>query len=265
MKKEEKVKKRSPVVSSPVVRPGLHVGTSGWSYGEWDQVFYPAEVKSTQDRLHFYSQHFSSVEVNYSFYHLPKQETYLKWAGVVPPEFLFTLKASRFITHIQKLQGIKESWSRFITNAQVLGNRLGPILFQFAPSFRADLKRLSHFLALLRQDPTGPIYPVFEFRHPSWFIQTTYAILREAGVSLCIAHSARYPCVEEITSDLVYYRFHGPEALFASWYSDGELRSWAKRIKPLLKSGKSIYIYFNNTLNGYAVENAKTLCKFIET
>jgi uncharacterized protein YecE (DUF72 family) len=263
MKKTEKGKRR-PVAPSQVMRLGLHVGTSGWSYGEWDHVFYPAEVKSTQDRLRFYAQHFHTVEVNYSFYHLPKPETYQKWAGVVPPGFLFTLKASRFITHIQKLQGVKESWSKFIDNAQVLGDRLGPILFQFPPSFRADSKRLSRFLDLLWKDSTGPIYPVFEFRHPSWFTQATYVILREAGASLCIAHSARYPCVEEITSDLVYYRFHGPEALFASCYSDLELRSWANRIKPLLKSGKSIYIYFNNTLNGYAVENAKTLCKLIE-
>lgn len=236
--KRPKVVSRKSTGKSPVARPGLHVGTSGWSYGEW--------------------------EVNYSFYHLPKPETYQKWAGAVPPEFLFAVKASRFITHILKLIGVKESWEKFLTGARTLGERLGPILFQFPPSLRADPKRLSRFLDLLRKD-TGspPIRPVFEFRHLTWFTETTYEILREAKASLCIAHSARYPCVEEVTADLVYHRFHGPKELFASRYSDEELRSWAKWIKSLLSSGKTVYAYFNSTLNGYAVENARTLRRFI--
>jgi uncharacterized protein YecE (DUF72 family) len=242
----------------------LHIGTSGWSYGEWDRIFYPQEVRSTQDRLSFYARQFHTVEVNYSFYHLPKPETYQKWADIVLPEFIFSVKASRFITHIQRLQGVEESWSKFIANAWVLKNRLGPILFQLPPSFKLDHRKLSRFLDHLRKDATHPVCPVFEFRHPSWFTETTYAILREAAASLCIAHSSRYPCVEEVTADLVYYRFHGPEDLFASRYPDMQLWSWARKIKPLLKSGHSIYIYFNNTLNGFAVENAKTLCKFIQ-
>ena len=251
--------------TSTTGKPGLHVGTSGWSYGGWDQVFYPEGVKSTQDRLAFYAQDFDTVEVNYSFYHLPKPETYQKWAAVVPAEFLFAVKASRFITHIKKLQGVEEAWGKFLDNARTLGKRLGPVLFQFPPVLRADPERLSRFLAFLRHDSAlPPVYPVFEFRHTSWFTEAIYAILREARASLCIAHSARYPCVEEITSDLVYYRFHGPESLFASRYSDGELRSWTKRIRPLLDGGKSVYIYFNNDLHGYAVENARTLRKLIE-
>lgn len=245
-------------------KQGLHIGTSGWSYGEWDRVFYPEGVKSTQDRLAFYAKHFDTVEVNYSFYHLPKPETYQKWAAAVSPGFLFAVKASRFITHILKLVGVKESWEKFLTGARTLGERLGPILFQFPPSLRADLKRLSRFSDhLLKDTGSPPVQPVFEFRHPSWFTETTYSILRKAQASLCIAQSTRYPCVEEVTGNLVYYRFHGPKELFASRYSDEELASWAKRIKPLLLSGKTVYIYFNNTLNGYAVENARTLRRFI--
>ncbi len=259
------MEKKEPTDSSTRDKLKLHVGTSGWSYGEWDQAFYPKEVRSTQARLSFYAQHFYTVEVNYSFYHLPKQETYQKWADVVPPEFIFSVKASRFITHIQKLRGVKESWSKFIANAWVLKNRLGPILFQLSPSFKSDHRKLSRFLGLLRKDTAHPVCPVFEFRHPSWFTETTYAILREAEASLCISHSSRYPCVEVATANLVYYRFHGPEDLFASRYSDTQLWAWARKIKPLLKSGHSIYIYFNNTLNGYAVENAKTLYKFIQS
>jgi uncharacterized protein YecE (DUF72 family) len=112
----------------------------------------------------------------------------------------------------------------------------------------------------LRKDSAAPpVHPVFEFRHPSWFTEKTYSILRKAGATLCIAHSSRYPSVEEVTADLVYYRFHGPGELFASRYSDEDLRAWARRIRPLLDDGKTVHIYFNNTLNGYAVENAKKI------
>lgn len=258
----EKGKTKSPL---PKKTPNLHIGTSGWSYGGWDNIFYPEGVKTTYDRLAFYAQHFDTVEVNYSFYHLPKPETYKRWAEAVPKGFIFAVKASRFITHIKKLEGVEEAWVRFIMNAQVLGNQLGPILFQLPPSLHADQKRLTRFLSLLRRDATAqPICPVFEFRHPSWFTKTTYVILRENRASLCIAQSSRYPYAEEITSDLVYYRFHGPEELFASRYSDEELRSWAERIKPLLDSGKTVYVYFNNDLYGYAVENARILRGLIE-
>jgi len=242
------------------MKPRLRVGTSGWSYGEWDRVFYPEGVKATQDRLAFYAKHFDTVEVNYSFYHLPKETTYQKWAGAVAEEFLFAVKASRYITHIQKLFRVGKSWKKFSDGARRLGERLGPVLLQFPPGFRADLKRLSRFLDLLREDSSAPpVHPVFEFRHPSWFTEETYSILREAGATLCIAQSSRYPCIDEVTADLVYYRFHGPGELFASRYSDAELRAWAKRIRPLLDDGKTVYIYFNNTLNGYAVENAKKI------
>lgn len=152
-----------PVAGSP----GLRVGTSGWSYGGWDQVFYPAGVKSTTDRLAFYSKHFATVEVNYSFYHLPKPEPFQRWAESVQAEFLFAIKASRFITLIKKLKDIEEAWTRFLLNPRTLGKRLGPILFQFPPSFRADSERLSEFLGLVRHESTSPpVWPVFEFRHP---------------------------------------------------------------------------------------------------
>ena len=247
------------------MKPGLRVGTSGWSYGEWDRVFYPEGVKATQDRLAFYAKHFNTVEVNYSFYHLPKVTTYQKWADGAPVDFIFAVKASRYITHIQRLLRVRESWKKFLDGARTLEQRLGPILLQFPPGFRADPKRLSRFLGHLRKDSIAPpVHPVFEFRHPSWFTESTYSILKEFEATLCIAQSSRYPCVEEVTSDLVYYRFHGPGELFASRYSDQELRAWAKRIRSLLENGKKVYIYFNNTLNGYAVENAKTIRRLID-
>jgi uncharacterized protein YecE (DUF72 family) len=247
------------------MKPVLRVGTSGWSYGEWDRIFYPEGVRATQDRLAYYAGHFNTVEVNYSFYHLPKVETYRKWAGVAPDDFLFAIKASRYITHIRRLSRVGPPWDKFINGACTLGKRLGPVLFQFPPGFPADARRLSRFLIRLKKTADArAILPVFEFRHRSWFARTIYSILEDAGATLCIAHSSKYPCVEQITSDLVYFRFHGPRDLFASRYSNEELQSWAKRIRPRIKDGKTVFVYFNNTFNGYAIENAKTLRGMIE-
>lgn len=252
----------------PVKQSGLHVGTSGWSYGGWDRLFYPEGVKTTDARLAFYASHFDTVEVNYSFYHLPKPQTYEKWMKAVPADFVFAVKASRYITHILRLHRAGEAWARFLSGARTLGKQLGPILFQLPPSFRADPKRLSRFLKVIRRGPASSIRPVFEFRHPTWFTETIYELLREAGAALCIAHSSRYPCVEDPsaveTAEFVYYRFHGPKELFASRYSDRELDGWAEWIRLHLKRGKTVFVYFNNDVNGYAVENARTLGRFIE-
>lgn len=243
----------------------LYIGTSGWAYGAWDEVFYPEKVRSTHERLAFYSESFNAVEVNYSFYHLPKPETCAKWARTVPQGFLFAVKASRLITHIRRLEGVEEAWEKFITNIRSIGDRLGPVLLQFPPSLQADPDRLASFLTLLKRDRRSPrIYPVFEFRHRSWFNEATYATLRDAGTTLCIAHSARYPCVEEVTADMVYYRFHGPKEFFASKYSKRQLESWAERMRHHLEAGRTVHAYFNNDVHGYAVENARTLKGMVE-
>lgn len=244
----------------------LYVGTSGWAYGAWGEIFYPKKVRSTYERLAFYSKFFNAVEVNYSFYHLPTPETCTKWAAAVPKGFLLAFKASRFITHIRRLEGVEEAWGRFIANIRSIEDRLGPILFQFPASFRADEDRLARFLALLKRDGRTPrTRPVFEFRHRSWFSKATYSTLRKAGATLCIAHSSRYPCVEEVTADLVYYRFHGPKEFFASKYSKRELQSWAMKMRRHLDAGRTVHAYFNNDWHAYAVENARTLRELLES
>lgn len=243
----------------------LYVGTSGWAYGAWGEIFYPKKVRSTYDRLAFYSKSFNAVEVNYSFYHLPKPETCTRWAATVPKGFLFAVKASRFITHVRRLEGVEEAWGNFVASIRSIGDRLGPILFQFPPSLRADPDRLARFLALVKRDRRAPkIRPVFEFRHGSWFTQATYDVLRKAPATLVIAHSSRYPCVEEVTADLVYYRFHGPKEFFASKYSNQELESWAEKMRHHLETGRIVHAYFNNDWHGYAVENARTLRELLE-
>ncbi|MGH7207643.1 MAG: DUF72 domain-containing protein [Nitrospiraceae bacterium] len=238
----------------------LYVGTAGWSYSGWDKIFYPEKVKSTYERLAFYSRSFNAVEVNYSFYHLPKPETCARWSEIVLKDFHFAVKASRFITHVKRLEGVGEAWEKFLASVRVLGDRLGPILFQFPPSLQADLDRLERFLSLVKLDRKTPrVRPVFEFRHRSWFTEASYDLLRDAGATLCIAHSSRYPYVEEVTAALIYYRFHGPKELFASKYGDEQLHSWATQMRQHLNAGKAVHAYFNNDVHGYAVENARTL------
>ncbi|MEW6325569.1 MAG: DUF72 domain-containing protein, partial [Nitrospirota bacterium] len=190
--------------------------------------------------------------------HLPTPQTYQKWAAAAPAGFRFAVKGSRYITHILRLQGADEAWAAFWRNARPLGERLGPVLFQLPPGFRADPERLARFLAVVRKRSPG-VRAAFEFRHPSWFDEPIYRLLRDDGAALCIAHSTRYPCVEEVTADWLYYRFHGPEHLFGSRYTERELRHWAGRLRTQLAAGQAVYAYFNNDVKGYAVENARRL------
>lgn len=201
------------------------IGTSGWTYPSWRGVFYLDNLPS-RDYLAFYAQEFATTEVNYSFYHLPKPETYAKWAGQVPAGFLFSLKASRLITHIKRLSGVAEPWRLFVERARGLGPRLGPILLQFPPSLRKDRARLERFLNLAGRDAgkAASIRLVFEFRHESWFTEEIYRLLRRHGAALCIADSPRYPRRDVLTAEFTYLRFHGRTELFASKYSHAELQ-----------------------------------------
>lgn len=243
----------------------LFIGTSGWTYSSWKGTYYPEDLPSRQ-YLEFYAREFPTTEVNYSFYHLPRPSTYEKWAVQVPDGFVFALKASRFITHIKRLVDVEEPWHTFVENARPLGSHLGPILFQFPPSFRAERKRLAAFLRGAQQ-PASKSHPfrlVFEFRHDSWFTEEIYALLRQYHAALCIADSPRYPREDVITADFTYLRFHGRIQLFASKYSDAELAEEAKKIKRYLRKGLGVFAYFNNDAEGHAVENARTLRKLVE-
>jgi uncharacterized protein YecE (DUF72 family) len=238
----------------------LLIGTSGWTYASWKGIFYPADLPSRR-YLEFYSREFSTTEVNYSFYHLPRPGTYEKWAAQVPAPFIFALKASRFITHVKRLADVNEAWATFVQNALSLGPHLGPVLLQFPPSFRPDRRKLAAFLKRA-QEPAPKSHSVrlaFEFRHESWFTEEVYALLRRHNAALCIADSPRYPRRNEVTADFVYVRFHGRTDLVASKYTEAELGEEAKRIKRYLRDGLDVYVYFNNDALGHAVANARTL------
>lgn len=256
----------------------LFIGTSGWIYPHWDEIFYPENLPQ-KEKLKYYSSHFKTTEINYSFYHLPKPSTYQKWYSETPLDFLFTIKVSRFITHIKRLSGVEEAWEIFLKNALFLKEKMGPFLLQFPPSFSAfaplrrirrsspaasiggkatdNIKRLEEFLKLITQSHN--LRYAFEFRHKSWCSQEIYKLLKKYNTAWVIAASPNWPKSEVITSDFAYIRMHGPKSLFSSKYTKNELEDLAQKIKNWQKQKLDVYVYFNNDAMGYAVENAKTL------
>ncbi len=247
----------------------LHIGTSGWAYNHWNGIFYPQDL-AEKDRLKFLGRYFKTTEINYSFYRLPSPAAYCNWRKQTPKDFVFSVKASRFITHIKRLKDIKESWDVFLGNALNLKEKLGPILLQFPASFKAteeNTKRLEEFLALTQSfnsqsqtlKASLKIKRAFEFRHQSWCDKEYYNLLKKYNAAWVIADSPDYPRVDITTADFVYIRMHGSKILFGSDYTKQELNNLASGIKRYLKQGLDVYIYFNNDAYSYAVKNAKEL------
>lgn len=236
------------------------VGTSGWTYASWRGAFYPEDLPSRR-HLAFYAREFQTTEVNYSFYHLPRPQTFANWAAQVPPSFVFAVKASRFITHTKRLLEVEEPWRNLVENARALARHLGPILLQFPASFPRDSARLAQFLDMAQgvAPSQPPLRLIFEFRHDSWFTAESYRLLERHGACLCIADSPGYPRQDILTADFAYFRFHGRTRLFGSEYSEAELAEEAKRMKRYLRDGVDVYAYFNNDARGYAVKNARSL------
>ena len=241
------------------------IGTSGWSYGSWKGDFYPTGLPSRRF-LEFYAERFGTTEVNSTFYRVPLTSTFETWSAQVPENFVFTLKATRLITHVGRLADIDEAWAMLVRHAAVLGRHLGPILLQFPPSFRCDPPALARFLRHARRPaPRGArLRLALEFRHASWFNEDIYALLRRWGAALCIADSPQYPRHDVVTADFVYIRFHGRTKLFASNYSNPELADEAVGIRRYLRHGLDVYAYFNNDAQGHAVRNAATLRRMVQ-
>lgn len=242
----------------------IYIGTSGWNYWHWQGVFYPENLKS-QDLLSYYAKYFSTVEINSSFYHLPREITFNHWREKVPNDFLFSVKVWRKITHLKKLNRVKEDFKIFWQRVLVLKEKLGPLLFQFPPSFRVNHLKLENFcqdfLKIVNQNQ-----PVsFEFRHQSWFSETIYKILKKYNFALCWADTPCYPYKEVITANYLYLRLHGHNKLYASKYSQTQLREYSKKIKKFLKKGKVVYVYFDNDAYGYAIENALELKRLLKS
>jgi uncharacterized protein YecE (DUF72 family) len=236
----------------------IHIGTSGWHYEGWSGIFYPVEMKE-RDYLSFYSTVFRTVEINSSFYHLPLKSTFARWKDAVPGDFIFAVKASRYITHQKKLKDSERPLSRFLENAEGLGNKLGIILFQLPPGWNFNPERLKEFIENL---PAKHRY-AFEFRDRSWINERTLKLLESHRIAFCIYDMSGYTTPKEVTSDQVYIRFHGSEGPYQGSYSDHTLQEWAIDILKWSGKGIEVYCYFNNDRAGYAVKNTKRLMEII--
>ena len=231
-----------------------YIGTSGWVYAHWRGVFYPPELPQARWYGH-YSQHFETVEINYSFYRLPSEKTFDRWQAQAPAGFIYALKANRYLTHHKRLQDVTEPLERFLSRARRLGDKLGPMLWQLPPHWHADPARLESFAALLPAD----LVHAFEFRDPSWFTPAIREVLGRFGLGFCIFDMPGLACPLWVTGDIVYLRFHGSGQLYAGGYGAEGLRPWAERIQSWLVEGRSVYVYFNNDAHGQAVQDAQTL------
>jgi uncharacterized protein YecE (DUF72 family) len=241
-------------VSSDTHEGRTHIGTSGWHYNHWVGPYYP-EGMDASEFLAYHAERFDTVEVNNSFYSLPKAETLRQWRDTVADTFTFSMKASRYITHMKKLTDPEEPVGNFLDRVSELGDKLGPVLFQLPPNWHFNADRLRHFLGVL---PTGYRY-TFEFRDPSWFDDRAYAALREHNAAFCIYELAGQQSPKEVTADFVYVRLHGPGAAYQGRYTTQTLTGWAGACATWRRQGHDIYCYFDNDWAGYAVENALEL------
>jgi uncharacterized protein YecE (DUF72 family) len=237
----------------------LRIGTSGWVYPHWRRVVYPAGLPAAR-WLPFYATLFDTVELNNPFYRLPARDAFRAWRAAVPDHFVFSVKASRYLTHLKRLRGARAPLDRLLRRVRWLGPTLGPLLFQLPPQFRADPPRLAAFLrALGRQPHVSGLRAALEVRHDSWLVPETCDRLRKAGVALCL-HDAQALRVEgPVTADFVYVRRHGHPGRRNGAYPEAALRADARRIRRWLAEGLDVYVYFNNDGGGAAVRDARRL------
>ncbi|HET7566838.1 MAG TPA: DUF72 domain-containing protein [Gaiellaceae bacterium] len=238
--------------------PEIRIGLSGWNYAHWrNGVFYPPRCPASR-WLEFYAERFDTVEVNATFYRLPRVDAVARWVEQTPPGFLFAVKASRYLTHVKRLRDLGPGLETFLERIEPLlaSPKLGPLLWQLPPTFRADHARLADALARL---PRG-LRHCFEFREPSWFVPETTALLREYGVALVIGDRPQVNWFQthEFTAGWTFVRFHGGTRGRRGNYSEGELREWAERLQAWRRE-RDVFAYFNNDWEGFAPRNALRL------
>jgi uncharacterized protein YecE (DUF72 family) len=233
----------------------VFVGTSGWQYKDWRGRFYPKDLP-TAKWLPFFSASFPTVEVNNTFYQLPKEETFVAWREASTDAFVIAIKASRYITHIRRLRDCRDPLRLLWSRCERLGAKLGPVLFQLPPNLKADNDLLRRFLRLLPKTMRA----AFEFRHVSWESEETYRALDDAGCALVLADrpGARVPDI--VTGGWGYIRFHKGTVL-GPGYSRPKLRRWADRIARM--PATDTFVYFNNDTGGAAVRDARALSELL--
>ena len=227
----------------------LYVGTSGWAYPSWKPDFYPEKL-AQKKFLSFYAAKLNAVEVNYTFRQLVKETTVQNWIAETPEHFRFTIKAHQVLTHIKRLKAADEFLKRFLGTLEALerAKRLGPLLFQLPPNFKADQAVLAEFLSSF---PRG-VRAAFEFRHDSWFTDATWTILGERNIALCVAETEERNTPDVVTADYAYYRYRKPS------YTAEERQAMVARLREHLAAGRDVFAYFKHeeTPEGalYAVE-----------
>ena len=236
----------------------IRIGTSGWHYDHWKGPFYPEKLPAAR-MLELYAERFDTVEINSSFYRLPTEAAVELWKKTAPRDFLFAVKASRFITHMKKLKDAEGSFEKFFDRVILLGRKLGPVLFQLPPKWHSDPERLDAFLGAL---PRRLRY-AFEFREPTWFNEDVNTVLRKYRAAFCMYDFDQRLSPRTVTADFIYVRLHGPEGRYAGSYSDSTLADWARTFQEWNRSGKDVYCYFDNDQAGYATLDAVRLRKLV--
>jgi uncharacterized protein YecE (DUF72 family) len=237
----------------------IRIGTSGWHYKHWLGRYYPEGMKPAS-MLEWYLRDFDSVELNNTFYQLPKESSFDAWRESVPADFRFAVKGSRFITHMIKLKDAARGLNNFLPRAERLGRRLGPILWQLPPGWKVNVERLEEFLSLL---PRKHRY-AFELRNETWMTDAVFEVLRKYDAAFCVYELAGYHSPMELTANWTYIRLHGPTAdKYQGSYSSRQLESWAKRIEGWRGKLDAVYVYFDNDDSAYAVDNALALKQLV--
>ncbi len=238
-------------------RRPVRIGCSGWNYASWKERFY--DGRPPRLWLQHYARHFDTVEVNNTFYRLPQKSSVARWADQSPRDFLFAVKASRYLTHIKRLTDLGEGIRRYYERIEPLARspKMGPVLWQLPPTFRRDDARLA---AALRALPLGR--HCFEFRHQSWFAEPVYELLCAHGAALVIADRPEVKDYQAhvFTTDWTYVRFHYGSRGRRGNYSERELEDWAQLFEAWSRDVE-ILVYFNNDWEAFAVRNAQWLKK----
>jgi uncharacterized protein YecE (DUF72 family) len=233
----------------------IFIGTSGWSYASWRGPFFP-KVLPSRLHLEFYASQFGSTELNGVFYRTPTEEAVRTWAEQTPEDFVFAWKASKFITHWKRLnQTSVNSIALLESRLQLLGEKVGPVLFQLPPQFQKDRSRIEGFLKLL---PSRRRY-AFEFRHPSWYEDDILDLLRDNDIALCISDHHDAPSPWLATASFVYVRGHGPGGRYRGHYRSETLTRWKRWLLAMRRSGRTAYVYFDNDQKSAAPKDAAQL------
>jgi uncharacterized protein YecE (DUF72 family) len=237
----------------------VRIGCSGWSYKHWKRgVFYPEGLRA-KDEFAYYASRFDTAEINGSFYRLPTEKAALGWRARAPDGFLYAWKASRFLTHMKRLKDAAEPLVLMFSRTDLLGDKLGPILFQLPPRMQRDDERLADFLPKLGP---GRRYAI-EFRHPSWYADDVLQMLRDHDVALCVSDHHHAPAPWERTASFAYVRGHGPGGRYWGRYPASTLKDWARRVAAWSGEG-DVVCYFDNDPEGAAPKDADALCRLLQ-